>query len=389
MAIATQTMTPEQMKSVVIEYFKRFDRGGDVLALFADDADVYFPKWGVARGKDDGAGLRQCLMRLTREHREIIDLVYYHGKSEQEIARIVGISCNEVGSRMLRARTRLSELAAATSLVPSTVHRLLGTLVDSGYVRQDPVTRRYAPGFGLLEFADRIAIMGRPNVGKSSLLNALLGDERALVSPVPGTTRDPIDTELIYDGYKAPAENILGGEEAGLNKGFAQMMDALEVGRANVAARGVGLAQRALELALKYSQERKTFGKPIAEHQAIQFKLADMATQLDAARLLTLRAARMKDAGERSDMEAGMAKYFASEMVGRVADRAVQIYGGAGYVADHGIERLHRRMGEIGEFIRRADRFRRGLERGGDIAVRARRLSRLLRQFVVSGHDHV
>ncbi|MDX6658438.1 MAG: hypothetical protein QOH62_3231, partial [Solirubrobacteraceae bacterium] len=120
-------------------------------------------------------------------------------------------------------------------------------------------------------------------------------------------------TELVYDGYRCPAEQILGGEEAGLNKGFAQMMDALEVGRANVAARGVGIAQRALELALRYSQERKTFGKPIAEHQAIQFKLADMATQVDAARLLTLRAARLKDAGERSDLEAGMAKLFASE----------------------------------------------------------------------------
>ena len=83
------------------------------------------------------------------------------------------------------------------------------------------------------------------------------------------------------------------------------MMDALEVGRVNVAARGVGIAQRALELALRYSQERKTFGKPIAEHQAIQFKLADMATQVEAARLLTLRAARLKDAGERSDLEAG------------------------------------------------------------------------------------
>src|SRR3954453_1129185 len=111
-------------------------------------------------------------------------------------------------------------------------------------------------------------------------------------------------TELVFDGYKCPAENVLGGEEAGLNKGFGQMMDALEVGRVNVAARGVGIAQRARELALRYSQERKTFGKPIAQHQAIQFKLADMATQVEAARLLTLKAARLKDAGERSDLEA-------------------------------------------------------------------------------------
>ncbi len=107
-------------------------------------------------------------------------------------------------------------------------------------------------------------------------------------------------TERVYDGYKCPPERILGGEEAGLGQGFVQMMDALEVGRVNVAARGVGIAQRALELALRYSQERKTFGKPIAQHQAIQFKLADMATKVEAARLLTLKAARMKDAGQRS-----------------------------------------------------------------------------------------
>ena len=112
-------------------------------------------------------------------------------------------------------------------------------------------------------------------------------------------------TELIFDGYKCPADMILGGEAAGLGKGFGQMMDALEVGRVNVAARGVGIAQRALELGLRYSQERKTFGKPIAQHQAIQFKLADMATKVEAARLLTLKAARMKDAGSARTSEAG------------------------------------------------------------------------------------
>ena len=120
-------------------------------------------------------------------------------------------------------------------------------------------------------------------------------------------------TELVFDGYRVSGDMILGGEEAGLNRGFAQMMDALEVGRVNVAARGVGIAQRALELGLKYAQERRTFGKPIAEHQAIQFKLADMATKVEAARLLMLKAACLKDAGERSDVEAGMAKLFASE----------------------------------------------------------------------------
>src|SRR3954452_359506 len=149
-------------------------------------------------------------------------------------------------------------------------------------------------------------------------------------------------TELVFDGYKCPPEMVLGGEQAGLNKGFGQMMDALEVGRVNVAARGVGIAQRALELALRYSQERKAFGKQIAQHQAIQFKLADMATKIEAARLVTLKAARMKDAGERSDLEAGMAKLLASETGKECVEDCFRIHGGYGYSKEYEIERLYR-----------------------------------------------
>ena len=149
-------------------------------------------------------------------------------------------------------------------------------------------------------------------------------------------------TELVFNGYRTSADSILGGEQAGLGKGFSQMMDALELGRVNVAARGVGLAQRSLELALRYSQERSAFGKPIAQHQAIQFKLADMATQVDAARLLTQRAARMKDAGERSEIEAGMAKLFASEAGRFCAEECLRIHGGYGYSKEYEIERIYR-----------------------------------------------
>jgi alkylation response protein AidB-like acyl-CoA dehydrogenase len=149
-------------------------------------------------------------------------------------------------------------------------------------------------------------------------------------------------TELVYEDYRCPSENVLGGEDEGLNKGFGQMMDALEVGRVNVAARGVGIAQRALELALRYSQERKTFGRQISDHQAIQFKLADMATKVEAARLLTLKAARLKDAGERSDLEAGMAKLYASEAGKEVVEDSFRIHGGYGYSKEYEIERLYR-----------------------------------------------
>ncbi|HWH12058.1 MAG TPA: acyl-CoA dehydrogenase family protein [Solirubrobacteraceae bacterium] len=149
-------------------------------------------------------------------------------------------------------------------------------------------------------------------------------------------------TELVFDGYQCPSANILGGEPAGLNAGFGQMMDALEVGRVNVAARGVGIAQRALELALRYSQERHAFGKPIAQHQAIQFKLADMATQIEAARLLTMSAARLKDSGHRADLEAGMAKLFASEAGRFCVEESFRIHGGYGYSKEYEIERLYR-----------------------------------------------
>jgi len=149
-------------------------------------------------------------------------------------------------------------------------------------------------------------------------------------------------TELVYDGYKCPPDRILGGEEAGLGQGFVQMMDALEIGRVNVAARGVGIAQRALELALKYSQERQAFGRPIAHHQAITFKLAEMGTKVEAARLLTMRAARLKDEGARSDVEAGMAKLFAAESAKEVVEEAFRIHGGYGYSKEYEIERLYR-----------------------------------------------
>jgi alkylation response protein AidB-like acyl-CoA dehydrogenase len=148
-------------------------------------------------------------------------------------------------------------------------------------------------------------------------------------------------TELVFDGFKVGDDRVLGGPD-GVGRGFVQMMDALEVGRVNVAARGVGVAQRALELALRYSQERKTFGRPIAHHQAITFKLAEMGTRLEAARLLTMKAARMKDAGERSDLEAGMAKLFASEAAKANAEEALRIHGGYGYSKEYEIERIYR-----------------------------------------------
>ncbi len=149
-----------------------------------------------------------------------------------------------------------------------------------------------------------------------------------------------LDTcELAFEDFPTPASSLIGGEE-GL--GFKQVMDGLEVGRINVAARAVGVAQAAFEEAIRYSQQRETFGKPICEHQAIQLKLADMATKIEASRLLVRQAADKKDKGERCDLEAGMAKLFASEACEEVALEAMRVLGGYGYTQEFPVERFYR-----------------------------------------------
>jgi alkylation response protein AidB-like acyl-CoA dehydrogenase len=148
-------------------------------------------------------------------------------------------------------------------------------------------------------------------------------------------------TELVFDGFRTPAASVLGGESQE-GQGFKQFMGGIELGRVNIAARAVGIAQAAFEAAIRYAQEREAFGKPIAHHQAIQLKLAQMATKIEASRLLMLEASRKKDAGERADLEAGMAKLFATETAEEVALEAMRIHGGYGYSQEYPVERLYR-----------------------------------------------
>ena len=148
-------------------------------------------------------------------------------------------------------------------------------------------------------------------------------------------------TELVFDGFRTPAASVLGGEGQE-GQGFKQFMGGVELGRVNIAARAVGIAQAAFEAAIRYAQEREAFGKPIAHHQAIQLKLAQMATKIEASRLLMLAASRKKDAGERADLEAGMAKLFATETAEEVALEAMRIHGGYGYSQEYPVERLYR-----------------------------------------------
>lgn len=149
-----------------------------------------------------------------------------------------------------------------------------------------------------------------------------------------------VDTcELVFDNCEVPADNLIGGVEG---KGFSQILGALESGRVNIAARAVGVATAAFESAIEYSQKRQSFGVPISNHQAIQIKLADMATKIQAARLLTYDVAAKMDSGERVDLEAGMAKLFASEVCGEVTMEAMRIHGGYGYIKDFDVERHYR-----------------------------------------------
>lgn len=146
-------------------------------------------------------------------------------------------------------------------------------------------------------------------------------------------------TELVLEGYRTTSDQILGGEPG---KGFYQMMDGVEVGRVNVAARACGVAMRAFELGTAYAQQRETFGKKIADHQAVLFRIAEMATKVEAAHQMMVMAARTKDSGSRNDLEAGMAKYLASEYCSQVVEDSFRIHGGYGYSKEYEIERLYR-----------------------------------------------
>ncbi len=146
-------------------------------------------------------------------------------------------------------------------------------------------------------------------------------------------------TELVFDGYEIGADQVLGGQPG---RGFYQMMDGVEVGRVNVAARGCGVALRAFELGIDYSQQRETFGKKIADHQAVLFRIAEMGSKVEAAHQMMVRAARKKDSGQRNDLEAGMAKYLASEYCAQVVEDSFRIHGGYGFSKEYEIERLYR-----------------------------------------------
>ncbi len=223
---------------------------------------------------------------------------------------------NDDGSFVLNGQKMWLTNGAQASIVATLVKTELGA--STVYGNMTTFLLEKAPGFG--ETAQGLTIPGRL---------AKMGYKGVET------------TEMILDGHEAPAASILGGEE-NLGRGFYQMMDGIEVGRVNVAARACGISIRAFELAVAYAQQRTTFGKKIAEHQAIAFKLAEMGTKIEAAHALMVNAARLKDSGARNDVEAGMAKLLASEYCAEVVQESFRIHGGYGYSKEYEIERLMR-----------------------------------------------
>lgn len=204
-------------------------------------------------------------------------------------------------------------------------------------------TKRYitnAPRAGVFTVIARTADTERPADGISAFIVDATTPGIRLGRPEKkmGQRGAPI-CDVVFDGCEVPADAIIGGVEG---RGFRTAMKVLDRGRLHIAAICVGTASRLIDEMTRYAAERRQFGRPIADFQLVQAMLADSETERRAARALVLEAARSRDAGARVTMEAAMAKYFASEMVGRVADRAVQVFGGAGYVADYGIERFYR-----------------------------------------------
>jgi alkylation response protein AidB-like acyl-CoA dehydrogenase len=273
------------------------------------------------------------LSGVINSHLILAAAVERNGTAEQKAAFLPRFASGE-----LRGGVGLTEPDCGTDLQAI---RTVAKRTNEGYVvngRKTWITNSlYGNCLALLVKTDPNA---KPRHKGMSLLIAEKGPGFTVDRKLEKLGYRGIDTcELSFDDYRVPADRLIGGVEG---RGLQQILSGLELGRINVAARGVGVADAALKEAVAYSQVRKTFGKPICEHQAIQLKLADMATRLEGARLLTYRAAAAYDRGERCDMEAGMAKLAATEAAIDNSLEAMRIHGGYGYSTEFNVERLYR-----------------------------------------------
>ena len=266
-------------------------------------------------------------------HSVVARLVTTFGTAAQKDAWL-----SRMASGQARAAMALTEPAGGSDLQAISTR----AVVDGTGYRVDGVktwitNARTAEVIAVLCKTDQAAVPASRGI---SILLAAKGPGFTVSRDLPKLGYKGVEScEVVFDGYICPAAALLGGQQG---QGFAQMMSGLELGRIQVAARAVGVARAALEDSLRYAQQRETFGQPIWRHQAVGHRLADMATRVDAARLLTMRAAAALDAGRRSDLEAGMAKLFASEACLQVTADAIKVHGGYGFSAEFDIERYYR-----------------------------------------------
>ena len=279
---------------------------------------------------------------IINTHFIVAYLILQHGTDEQKQRYLPRMATGEVRGAFSMSRAR----AAGPTSRPSAPRRF--ATATSGCVTGQKMWLTNGGSSNL------VAVLVRTDLGESespykNMTTFLIDKESGFGETAQGVTvpgkiekmgyKGVDTTELIFEGHRTTDAQLLGGVPG---KGFYQMMDGVEVGRVNVAARACGLSLRAFELGIAYSQQRETFGKKIAEHQGILFRLADMATKVEASHQMMVKAARLKDAGQRNDLEAGMAKYLASENCADVVEQSFRIHGGYGYSKEYEIERLYR-----------------------------------------------
>ncbi|MFC6882477.1 MULTISPECIES: acyl-CoA dehydrogenase family protein [Actinomadura] len=276
---------------------------------------------------------------IVNTHFIVAWMVAHHGTEEQKAHYLPKMAAGEV-----RGAFSMSEPGCGSDV--SAIRTRAVPDGDGGYVIDGQ--KMWLTNGGS---ANLVAVLVKtdPAAGHKGMTTFLVDKEPGFGEVAPGLTvpgkiekmgyKGVDTTELLFDGFRIPAAQVLGGATG---RGFYQMMDGVEVGRVNVAARGCGVARRAYELGLAYARRREAFGRPIAEHQAVLFRLAEMATKVEAAHQMMVMAARRKDSGERNDLEAGMAKYLASEYCKEVVEDSFRIHGGYGYSKEYEIERLYR-----------------------------------------------
>ena len=277
---------------------------------------------------------------VINTHFIVAYMLMRHGTEEQKRKYLPAMAAGDVRGAFSMSEPGLGSDVAAV--------KTKATRVDEGY--EITGQKMWLTNGGS---SNLVAVLARTDEGAESVYKNLT---TFLVEKEPGfgevgqgiTVPGKIDkmgykgidtTEMVFDKHRIAADQVLG-EAPG--QGFYQMMDGVEVGRVNVAARACGIANRAFELGVAYAQQRETFGKPIAQHQAILFRIAEMATKVETAHAMMVRAARQKDSGERNDVEAGMAKMVASEYCNEVVEASFRIHGGYGYSKEYEIERLYR-----------------------------------------------